>query len=269
MKKSAQYRNIDGYDVITAIQDAVIDPAATAAAVIPLIEALPETAQARAIAAKIAAQQGIAVSGAEAARAKQAANPKADISAEEARWNLAKANIAAEEQNLKPVIAAIEAKKDELYRGAAVYFPPGEGEKHLSIAEETDLAPKWAALQEHEALTLAGEIIPDWRGTEYRLKTAGTWAKDTLEHIGEALPAGAVLPDALTEAQRAEITGQEEAARVAALTPEAKAAEKQAALDAAADEAGRLSRRAAIQGAAFDTAAYYAEKRAAIEEKYA
>jgi hypothetical protein len=39
------------------------------------------------------------------------------------------------------------------------------------------------------------------------------------------LPAGAVVPDQLTEGQRQEIEGQREAERVAALTPEQRAEE--------------------------------------------
>jgi hypothetical protein len=77
------------------------------------------------------------------------------------------------------------------------------------------------------------------------------------------------LPADLTEAQRTEIAAQKEAKRIAALTPEAKETEKEARLDAAADEADRLERRAKIQGKDFDTAAYYAEKQSEIEAKYA
>jgi hypothetical protein len=269
MRKLAHYQSIDNYDVVMSIQEAVMDPAATAEAAKPLIEALPEIAQAKSIALKIIAQQKIVQDENARALAKKEADPNADISGEEARWNQAKANIRVEEQNLKPILEAIEAAKPGLYEKVAVYFPVQNGEKILSPAEELDLAEKWAALGEHEALTLAGEIIPDNRGREYHLKTAGVWAKAKIEHIGEALPEGAVLPDDLTTEQRTEIAGQEEAGRIAGLTAEQKAAEKQARLDAAADEADRLSRRAAIQGTVFNAADYYAEKQAEIEARYA
>jgi hypothetical protein len=269
MKQSAFYQTIDGYNVIGAIQDATADPAATEEAMKPLIEALPEVAQTTAITQKILAQQQVIQEEAAKARAKRQANPQADISGEEARWEQAKANIAVEEQNLGPILAAIEAAKPRIFEEAVVYFLPNPGEKHLSPAEEADLAAKWAALQEHEALTLEGEIIPDWRGTEYHLKTAGVWTKAKVEHIGETLPEGAILPDDLTLSQRTEIAAQDEADRLAALEPEEREAEKQARLDAAADEADRLSRRAAIQKKDFDAAAWYGEKSAEIEAKYA
>jgi hypothetical protein len=269
VKKSAYYKTIDGYDIVTAIQEAVIDPAATTEAAEPLIGALPETAQANAIILKIQAQQAAMRDEDAKAAAKKQADPNADTSAEEARWNQAKANVQVEEQNLRAVLEAIEAAKPGLYGNAGVYFPPREGEKHLNPAEEAGLTDKWAALQKHEALTLTGEIIPDWRSTEYHIKTGGVWVKTKVEHIGEDLPEGAILPDDLTAEQRAEIAEQQEAERVAGLTPEQKAAEKQARLDAAADEADKLSRRAAIQGTDFDTAAWYAERQDEIEEKYA
>jgi hypothetical protein len=275
VKKSASYLNIDGYDVVISIQEAVADPAATAEAVKPLVEALPETAQARAITLKIEAQQKIMRDENDKAAAKRLAHPGADVSAEEARWNQAKANVGVEEQNLRAVLETVEAAMPRLYAEAAVYFPPGPGEKHLGPAEETLLTEKWAELrqeqqeQKHRVLTLAGEVIPDWRGAEYYLKTAGTWAKVKVEHIGEPLPEGSVLSDSLTPEQRAEIAGQAEAERIAALSPEEKEAERQARLDALADEADRLDRRARIQGSDFDAAAWYRENKVPVEAKYA
>jgi hypothetical protein len=269
VKKSARYQTAGGYDVVTGIQEAVIDPAATLKAVKPLVEALPETAQAKAVGLKILAQQKIMLEENAKAAAKKEADPDADISAEEARWKLAKANIEAEEQNLKPLFEAIEAARGRLFEEAAVYFPPQPGEKHLSPAEEADLTAKRAALGEHEALTLTGEVIPDNRGREYWEKSGGVWTKTKIEEIGAGIPDGAILPESLNDAARAEIAEQAEAERIAELTPEQKAAEKQARLDAAADEAVRLERRAEIQGKDFDGAAYYAEKETEIEEKYA
>ena len=113
------------------------------------------------------------------------------------------------------------------------------------------------------------EIVKDFRNTEYWRKANGRWGKSKIERLGETAPADAVLPDALTEAQSAEIAAQNEADRIASLTGDAKETEKQARLDAAADEADRLSRRAEIQGKVFSAAAWYAEKRDEIEAKYA
>ena len=120
---------------------------------------------------------------------------------------------------------------ENLYEQLAVYFDNNPGVKLLSDAEEADLAPKFAALAEHEALTLQGEVIPDYRGVEYHKKTSGKWEKVKIEAVGEAPPDGAVLPDDLTPEQNAEIREQREAERVAALSPEEKAKERIAEID--------------------------------------
>lgn len=269
MKKRAVYQTIEGYEVINAIGEAASNPAATMGAVELRIEAMSETAQSRAIIQKIVAQREIAQGEIAKAVAKKQADPGADVSAEDAKRSQAEANIAVFESELMPIVKTIEAARLSLYEECAVYFPEGKGEKILSDAEEADLAPKFAGLSEHNVLTLNGKIIPDWRGAEYYIKIAGAWAKAKVDHIGKEIPEGSVLPNNLTGAQRTEMAAQAEAERLAALTPEAKTSEKQAHLDAAADEADRLSRRAAIQGAEFDTAAYYAVKRDEIEAKYA
>ena len=189
MKKAALYQAIDGYNVITTIQDATIDPAAT-------IDAIAE-------------YLGI---------------PSSQV--------------------------ASHPDFENLYEQLAVCFDNTPGVKLLSEAEEADLVPKFAALQERirqaeeakktdpsantavrEKLTLEGEIVPDYRGVEYHKKTSGKWKKVKVQAIGEALPDGAILPDDLTSEQNAEIREQQEAERVAALSPEEKAKERIAEID--------------------------------------
>jgi hypothetical protein len=158
---------------------------------------------------------------------------------------------------------------NQLIEQYAAYPQPGPGELHVNDDEGASVESSLAMLGKHEKLTLEGEIIPDWVGTKYHLKTGDTWTEAEITTIGEALPGGAVLPDDLTTEQRAEIAAQKEVERIAALDPDAKEAEKQAQLDALADEADKLSRRAAIQGKDFDAAAWYQERQGSIEEKYA
>jgi hypothetical protein len=160
----------------------------------------------------------------------------------------------------------------QLVEQYAVYPEPMAGE---AVYEDNDpvviaLESKFKSLTGKQILDLdSAEILPDLRGTEFHVKIAGAWVEAKVEHIGEALPEGAVLPDDLTADQRAEIAEQMEEERIAALAPEAKAAERQSRLDALADEADRLSRRAQIQGDSFDAAAWYQEHKAPVEEKYA
>jgi hypothetical protein len=170
--------------------------------------------------------------------------------------------------NISPQQVTLHPSFDQLFEQYASYFPVKPGEKVLTSIEAANLKSNLARATDHEALTLTGELIPDQRGMEYHIKTAGAWARAQVDHIGDPLPDGAVLPDDLTAGQRAEIAAQAEAERIAALTLEQKDAEKQAALDAAADEAARLEKRAQIQGKDFDPAAYYAVHQAEIEAKY-
>ena len=167
-----------------------------------------------------------------------------------------------------PALAAIDM--ETLFDTYTEYPPdPGQGRKFITEAEYSEHKAMFDALGEHECLTEELEIVHDFRSAEYWQKANGRWGKHTIERLGETAPADAVLPDALTETQRSEIAAQNEAARISALEPDAKEAEKQARLDAAADEADRLSRRAEIQGKVFSAAAWYAEKRDEIEAKYA
>jgi hypothetical protein len=176
---------------------------------------------------------------------------------------------AAVENEIKNNPALAEAGLESLFETYVVSATNISGRKLISETEYAIHKAKFDALGEHEWLAEDLEIVHDYRNSEYWRKANGRWGKSKIERLGETAPADAVLPDALTEAQSAEIAAQNEADRIAALTGEAKEAEKQTRLDAAADEADRLSRRAEIQGKSFDITAWYAERRDEIEAKYA
>jgi hypothetical protein len=176
--------------------------------------------------------------------------------------------VAVEKQIAKnPALA--EGDMETLFETYTAYSIVGPGRKCLTEAEHAEHKAKFDALREHERLTEGLAILPDYRGVEYWRQSGGRWGKAKIEQLGVAMPDGAVLDKDLSPEQRGEITAQQESDRVAGLSGEQKAAEKQARLDAAADEADRLSRRAQIQSKAFDAAAWYGEKAAEIEAKYA
>jgi hypothetical protein len=158
---------------------------------------------------------------------------------------------------------------DGLTEQYAVYPQPGPDELHVSDDEGTEIESKLASLEEHTRLTVQDEVVSDWIGVKYHLKVNGAWTEAEITDIGETPPEGFVLPEDLTKEQREEIAAQKETGRIAALTPEARAEELQARLDALADEADRLARRAQIQGKAFDAAAWYQENKSPVELKYA
>jgi hypothetical protein len=283
--KNIYHEPIGDYDVLTAITPASIDPEATKAAATPALAESAEFERVKSVQLKIAAARKEARDKAKLAEQRQkqiiaqlppnAEPAKETIEADPkmkqyaAEWQAAHARIPALEEELKPLLDDYEKKREALFMAAPVYFLPGPGAVQASDEEAAPLEAKFAALQEHEKLTLQGSVIPDCRGVEYWKKTGGKWVKAKIEDIGVSLPAGSVLPEALTEAQRSEIADQENAARIAALSPEKKAAEKQAALDALADEADRLERRARIQGGDFDAVAWYGEHKTSVEAKYA
>jgi hypothetical protein len=284
MRKAAKYETIDGHNIIYGFYDMTIDPAKTTEAVNEAAKALPEIAQARAVQVKIKAQTDKVMA---AGREKLEAVGKGDtkrVETAEKDIQAATARIKAIEAELAPISAKIDAGKERLFYEKAAYFAPAANEQPLTEAEAKTIAEKLAALGEHGKLTVEGEVVPDWRGVEYWIKTGGQWAKAKIECINVEPPAGAVCGDALTPEQQAETATQHEAERITALTPEQKAAELQAALDAAADEAARLEKRDQIQRAAekssgesgtlalkpsFDATAWYTGKKTEIETKYA
>jgi hypothetical protein len=116
-----------------------------------------------------------------------------------------------------------------------------------------------------------GGYIADYRGVECwsRNKKPGGWAKEKIEKTGIELPASAVMQENLSQEQNAEIAAQQRAKQIAALPPEERAKAEQAELDALADEAARLEKRAEIQGEPFDPKAWFREQIMAVEVKYA
>jgi hypothetical protein len=82
------------------------------------------------------------------------------------------------------------------------------------------------------------------------------------------LPQDAVLPDALSQIQHSEIAEQNEAERLANLTPDQIASEKEAALTAAKREVRNLKEEAEIAGESFDAATEYRLRKSKIEKKY-
>ncbi|MDR1249241.1 MAG: hypothetical protein LBK63_08065, partial [Treponema sp.] len=131
------------------------------------------------------------------------------------------------------------------------------------------------ALKEHQCLTEDLETISDFRNSEYWQKQNGRWEKRKIERLGEIIPSDAVVSDALTAPQRAEIAAQEKAERIAALSPEDKAAEKQAQIKAVVHEAVIKRQEAELEAEmndtplTFDPVAWASERKSEIEAIYA
>jgi len=255
--------------IISGFGEATTDPEATKFAVSDMLVNSPEFAKCQNQQAKITEQRKIAAGAYEltkaAVEAKDAKNEKIHAAA----CSNAMSVIAVLQQELKPLVEEYEAERDRLYMENAVPFPCGTGQRRLEDSEYETLKASFDSLGEHDRLMFTGEVIPDYRDTEYWIKKDNKWEKKKIEHMGEALPKKAVLADKLTPEIQAEISAQQEAERIAAMSADDKAKAEQAALDALADEADRLDRRARIQGKAFDPIMYYNENRQAVTAKYA
>jgi hypothetical protein len=253
--------------IITGFGECSVDPEATKNVVYGLLAKTPEYAQAQSHQAKISAQRKTAQE-AFALTAKAILNgDKKNEAVHDAFYKSALSAISVLEEELKPLVQAYKAKFTRLYEENTVYFPCGPGQCCCENYET--LKAKFDALKERERLTDEGNVIIDRRGVEWYFFKDKKWIKDKVEFIDEVLPDKFILPENLTEEQRKEIAAQEESERIAAMPKDDKAKAKQAALDALADEADRLDRRNKIQRKAFDPVAYYEEKAAEIEAKYA
>jgi hypothetical protein len=151
----------------------------------------------------------------------------------------------------------------------------GPGKKHFTEADDGVLEGKFDTLQEKQLLTETLEVVADFRGVEYWKLENTRWSKIKIEHIGETVPSGAFLPEALTGEQQAEIAAQGEADRIAALSPDEKEAEKQAKIKAVMKEALARKQEAEFEAEVndtpmeFDSVAWAQEQKAQIEAKYA
>jgi hypothetical protein len=161
-----------------------------------------------------------------------------------------------------------EAELKELFNQHIIWADPGPDGELIQDDLAEDILSKLTALNEHEKLQDNLEILSDWRGVEFWLKTNGVWLKQKIDQIGEMLPYGFIFPDDLTEDHRREIAAQEEIDRLTNLTAEQRLKEKEGALKALKAEALRQKEMAEIADEQFDAKAWYQTEAAKINAKY-
>ena len=154
----------------------------------------------------------------------------------------------------------------ELFQEHKVYFSPGTNQLSANDAEAENLLQSLKTLEPHQCLCTDGGIIPDFVNTEYWAEDNGRWDKRKIERIGKE-PDG-ILQEDLTPEQQEEIRAQEEQDRIALMSPEELMEAQQRELDALADEAARLEKRAQIQQKAFDPIAWYQKAEQNTKVKY-
>jgi hypothetical protein len=171
-----------------------------------------------------------------------------------------------EAKELNPNLKNIKA--ETLFKNYAVYLEPGPGRKAVPDEEFEELSNKFDWLEPHQELAEGGEIVPNWIGTEYWKKENGRWEKVKIEVGGISVPPDGILPEGLSREQHLEINKQQDADRIATLSPEERTEEVNNQMAALADQAAALGKRYQIQGVPFDSSAWYQEKKSEVEEKY-
>ncbi|MBE3064775.1 MAG: hypothetical protein IMZ69_07120 [Spirochaetes bacterium] len=269
--KTIFHANIDGHEVVLGFGEAfgLIDPVATNIKIAPLLQKLPEQQQMNAVAQQInAARQaaGQAFALAEGARQRKDA---ATMARQNGEYQAKLLEIAELEKQLPPLVTAFEAARARIITENAAYTHPPQGESLIDDAQAATMQGKHAAAGPDRALLMTGEYVRDLRGRDFWLP--GPWRHMVIDKLGEDLPVGALMPDQLTDAQRSDISVQEETDRIAALTPEERAAEidrvKAAALAQAAQTRSELEIAGDSKALAKSQAAYQ-EALAGIAEKY-
>lgn len=266
--KTVLHGTIDGLEIVLGFSEALADPVKTFAVIGPKLQGLDEFIQLSEIRSRLAAvnasRSNFLTLAAAAASAGQAS--KAEVYNAHARAEAAQIPVL--EDEFAPLHKAFETAQDKLFEENAVYFTPQAGEDMIADADFERLSSAFAGLRKNERLALSGEIVPDFRGLGYWKKSRAGWAVSTIAALGETVPAGAILDEELSDAQRAEIVVQLEKERIAGLSSEERAQEFAEELAAVRREAALRKTEAELDDEAFDARAWYQAEREKLEKAY-
>ena len=262
---------VDENKVVTGFGEAagLIDPVATEIKIAPLLAAASEMQQLKALNAQVNAARQTAIQALTFAEQARLRGDSSTMVRQNAEYQAQMAVVADLEKQLPPLVSAFEVMRAKVTEANAAYFTPAPGESLIDDAQASDMQAKHAATPPGQALLLTGEYVTDLRGRDFWLTSP--WAHKVIDTLGEDLPSGAITPELLTDAQRAEISVQQEADRVAALSPADRAAEAAQAQAQAQTDAAALRSKLEITGDAKALAkaqAAYADGLAAVNAKY-
>ena len=211
-------QNIDGYDIIIGIGEAQIDGVAT----MPIVEtALRETAEYKSVEAKKQELSVVLNGAAQALKNARNSKTQSEKNGYVTEYQQALEKSKAIENELKELIAPLQAKQQELIFKHAVYFQPKQGE-FIITPEEAELIENAmiTANLHNNFLDVNMQEICDNRGKTAWIKSGGKWSKREITKIGDE-----IKPGEITEIND-EIIAQLEAERIAGLTTAQKAEEK-------------------------------------------
>ena len=269
--KAILHANVDGQEIVLGFGEAhgLIDPVATAIKIAPIVQAADETKQMTALNAQINAVRqsaGQAFALADQARLRGDA---ATMTRQNGEYQAKLMEIAELEKQLPAIVGAFEAMRARVTVDNAAYAHPPQGEDLIDDAQAKDMQAKHALRGDGQQLLMTGEYVTDLRGRDFYI--GPPWKHMVIDTLGEDLPKGAIMTDQLTDAQRAEISVQEEADRIAALSPADRDAEAQRAKDGALAQAAVTRSQLEIAGdtkALAKSQAEYQDAVAGIAEKY-
>lgn len=239
--KTLQTKTITGIEIITGISKLSICGVETNKNCEPMIDALPESEQMRR-----KADDGIAKltqAAIEKRKAKEFAKNGEQSASLKHATKAEKLYHAADVINdeLKELKKVLVPKQYDIKRNNPHFHEPGRGLLQKLdgetwpeyLARIQPLEDQFLARNANEQVKTDGNVIPDFRGSKYSKKIGDEWGFGTIIAVGVTIPTGAIRDEDLTEAQKAEIADQNENGRMAGLSAEERAIEKDMAIDSA------------------------------------
>lgn len=217
--KAIAYEVIDGFKIVRAIGEPTIDPELTKREVRKRLESSEEY--------KIFGRAYRVCAGLEGATAEE---------------------IAAARIRLFTILDDIVDLKRSILRDSGVFFSvPGELNVPCDRAEQIRKA--LSELEDHELLTIGGEVVRDDRGRRaWMLGDGGRWIYMIISEIGDTIPEGYRWSEDITPEELCEIREQMDRDRIAAMSHEERASRASVEIDAALDAIVRRHLRAQITG---------------------
>jgi hypothetical protein len=264
-------KEIDEHKIITGIQGAggLIDPEASRK---NATKAIKKSATAKEIGRLKSQIEVYAKQMIQASRNTKFAKTDAEKRKFADEYKLREGQLKELEKEIMPLAVKIKKEFQQAVRDNAEYFRPCPGEEIVEDAEAENIKSKMiAATQAGTVLNRDLKQIVDYRGKKYWKKISGKWQYQEISKIGIEPASGSIAEADLTETNRAEITEQAETARIAALKPADRQAEKEAVIAEIASQAGIMKNTLEVQGdenALEKTRTWLAEETAKVEAKY-
>ena len=259
-KRTVLFQVIDGHRIITGFDRPTVDGVATTAAVKAVIA---DTDEYKAAEAK-KTEYMVAVNELNAIKSQSIGTNGISRESQE-RWNTLIGTMQVRQDELRPIAADLGKKIAELRVSEAVHFKPRAGEQVIEADEAVTLSQLIKGKADGVMIDVDGGEVFDHRGKVYYRKASGKWGRTQICNLGDGIPV-----DAVTEPSEAE-WGEIEVDRVAALTADVRAREKEKVTAAAMTAASAMKSELEIKAdseALSKSQAWYSDEMARIGGLY-